>query len=1444
MGTAHAVGAKFHRVPKEQTLAFLGVHNTSQYALGLCSFPLHIQGVDVHRYYWILQDMPHPIILGSEFLGDFNAAIQYNGTTTRLTLNLTGGGSINIDATDNDRSPRPHQFIMTAASTVTIAPFSTAMVPLSPPMDTGACPDGTQGYLDDANMVGVKVYSGVAHFHGRNSPKVNLCLVRNDTGLTHTISKGKPVATFTTLTNEILVCDDFDPIAVLAEDIFQRKATANDPSLAHICREESQDPSERARNTEAILTALSDIAATLTSVETQAREIHLYQRSRLTAALATESPSSATTARQLGVVNEAIASVGAIKHLAALDLSGLRDFYCKGELDVDDVVNFCAHVIKHQRLWHEIAKTPCPTSIPAKIEVTAQPKITARTIPINPEVRKQLRDLLDTQRKLGIIEPSNSPFTSSVLLVPKPGGKIRFVVDYRALNKFVVNDSHPLPRVDETLSALHGAAVFSTFDLVSAFWQVPLTEDSKAYTAFRTPEGCNQYTRLPMGLKTASAIFCRFIDNILGDLKWNSCMSYIDDVLSYSKGAKDHCRDTCSLITRLDDSNLTANAPKTKLFRPSVAFLGHSVSASGIRPDPDKVKAIVEMQHPSTPAELLSHLNLFGHYRKFIMNFSAVTRCLYDKAKQQRFNGDWTQEELEAYKRVKDIITSDTVVHHPDWSKQFEVHTDASKYGLGAMLVQIIDGTERVIAYASRMLTTAEGPYSPWEKEALGAVWATRTFRMYLLGQNFTIVTDSSWVQQLLDKPPNHAGGRTLRWKMSLEEFSYTIRHRPGKLNVVADALSRFPVPTECTQGIAPALSDPFDYSMMSVLAATDIWHRHRGTLGPECTSEGCCTEPIDATPAIEHKSTKGFFQEGDSQAWSSADIIFEQKASPYCQSIQALTPAKFEAAFFFDTSGVLRRRLKFNGGDTGPIVVPHSLRAFYLHRHHTLPVAGHRGQKRTWALLKKRVWWHGVRADLRRWIKACLICCRRKPPRPTHSTRPGIVCNSPHPFHTLSVDIVTVDEGEESEDGFKYILTCIDTFTRWVITIPLKETSAQTIAQALFDHVFCQKGVSKRLLSDEASNFLAPAVVHLCERFQIDKISTGAYCQHANPVERFHRVLNSTMTAMTTKFGRLWSRFLQAATFVYNCSTNESTGYSPYYLCYGHEPTLLEDIAWDETAMKPWPNLAAYQKDVSNRMFVAYEQVVRQQAKIATRNQLIANGLARHVSFEVKDEVLFWEPSNTPFVPSAEDPSKAAKGHLHIRWKNNWSGPHTVTGRTRSDGTHDYSYTIHHRDRVVNVDNIRANRLMLFNPWSEELPSTSYEFDPARGYQIGGLPTIGEFVVTPARAPYPFIVGKVINYTADGSIKIHQYGNPKGTHRASFHPAWIRNITDTIAVFEAEAPHASWHRRQFNIRRSDITIRGFQLTPIGKNIPRHILRAISASASIPWTLPPSALGH
>jgi hypothetical protein len=150
----------------------------------------------------------------------------------------------------------------------------------------------------------------------------------------------------------------------------------------------------------------------------------------------------------------------------------------------------------------------------------------------------------------------------------------------------------------------------------------------------------------------------------------------------------------------------------------------------------------------------------------------------------------------------------------------------------------------------------------------------------------------------------------------------------------------------------------------------------------------------------------------------------------------------------------------------------------------------------------------------------------------------------------------------------------------------------------------------------------------------------------------------------------------------------------------------------------------------------------------------------------------------------------------------------------------------------------------MLFNPWSEELPSTSYEFDPARGYQIGGLPTIGEFVVTPARAPYPFIVGKVINYTADGSIKIHQYGNPKGTHRASFHPAWIRNITDTIAVFEAEAPHVSWHRRQFNIRRSDITIRGFQLTPIGKNIPRHILRAISASASIPWTLPPSALGH
>ena len=736
--------------------------------------------------------------------------------------------------------------------------------------------------------------------------------------------------------------------------------------------------------------------------------------------------------------------------------------------------------------------------------------------------------------------------------------------------------------------------------------------------------------------------------------------------------------------------------------------------------------------------------------------------------------------------------------------------------GLGAVLLQRIEGKERVISFASQTLSK----YSTWEKEALAVLWATRTFRMYLLSRHFTVVTDNTAITQLLESPAANAGGRLLRWSMALSDFTYTIRHRPGKLNTVCDALSRFPIEAGCTEGVVPDDTDPFDYSHMSVL----------------CGIEQC------------HSSTS-FFTEADMTAWTHEDICREQTRDQACSKIRGNDT--FSEGFFKDEHGVLRKRhvrgAKSNISTSGVIVVPLSLRAFYLYRHHTLPIAGHRGVKRTRAILQSRVWWKGMRNDIARWIRACLICCKRKPPRPVHNTIPSTVCDSPRPWHTVSIDIVSADEGTESEQGYKYILTCIDTFSRWVICNPLKEISAATVAQALFDHLVCQKGRPSRLISDNASNFLAPAVVELCSRWKIHKIETGPYNQHANPVERWHRTLNALMYMLTGQFGRLWSKFLPAASFIYNSSRNDSTGYSPYAILFGHDPDLIEEVAWDITAAKSWATMEDYFKDTSSRLHAAYKFVVKHQERVATTNRLIAHKRSKEVSFEVGDPVLLWEPTAGAHAPSSSDKTKPAKGHLHFRWNPTWSGPHKIVARTK-DGR-DYAYTIHHFDTAKDLTNIRADKLALFNPWSEDIESTSGEIDQQRPYKLTGTLKVGDLVAIPAKAPIPFLIGTIIAKTPYQGIHIHVFGAPKTqgrNFRAPLQPLWKATTpTGTIfAVGATGAPDTNFTRHTCHVKVDTVILHAFKLTEKLHCVPAVILRVLSCSPAVWWRLPPSALGH
>jgi hypothetical protein len=290
---------------------------------------------------------------------------------------------------------------------------------------------------------------------------------------------------------------------------------------------------------------------------------------------------------------------------------------------------------------------------------------------MNPNTRAYLRTVIEDKLKRGIIEPFDAPNSSTVLLIPKAnGGGLRFCIDYRALNKAIAPDAYTLPTITENLASLSDNEYFSSLDMKEAFWNVPLTPESKELTAFRTPDGLFAYRRMPMGLKTASAVFCRFIDSVNGDLKWNHVLAYIDDLLIATPTFEKHVEVLDQLLGKLNASKLTLGAKKCFMGKSEVKFLGHIVNSEGVCPDGSKVAAIEALELPKDCKDLEAALGLMGYYRKFIMNYAAVEEPLrrkkqsphlWKKNKDGQIN--WTDEERNAFFKLRSALTSDSILN-------------------------------------------------------------------------------------------------------------------------------------------------------------------------------------------------------------------------------------------------------------------------------------------------------------------------------------------------------------------------------------------------------------------------------------------------------------------------------------------------------------------------------------------------------------------------------------------------------------------------------------------------------------------------------------------------------------------------------------------------------------------------------------------------------------
>lgn len=578
------------------------------------------------------------------------------------------------------------------------------------------------------------------------------------------------------------------------------------------------------------------------------------------------------------------------------------------------------------------------------------------------EVRTLLEDMLEKD----VIQRSTSPWAAPVVLVKKRDGTTWFCVDYSGINKVTRKDAYPLPRIDATLDTLAGSKWFSTVDLLSGYWQVEIAETDRQKTAFCTTEGLFEFKVMPFGLCNAPATFQRLMDLVLAGLQWSHCLVYLDDVIILGRTFSEHLENLKTVFHRLREAGLKVKPSKCAFFQHRVHYLGHVISEEGVAADPEKIEKVASWPVPESTRDVQQFLGFAGYYLRFIHGFARVAKPLH-KLTERTTAFQWTNDCQNAFEELRRLLSTAPVLAHPDFERPFILDTDASNTGIGAVLSQTDgDGIEKVVAYASRMLSKPERQYCVTRRELLAVVYFTRHFRPYLAGRRFTLRTDHGSLMWLCNfKEPE---GQLARWLEKLQELEFDV-HRRGKAH---DALSRL-LCLQCS----------------------------RESHGPDTAGELIALTAM--LPQGKHSPQE--LRETQLADTASGPVMQSKEAGTKLASdvVKSMSPASRRLFQLWDQlvlkDGLLWRRYENPEGQeaTLQLEVPKALQKEVLQDLHEGSMAGHLGTEKTLACLKERFYWPGHYEDVQNWCRNCSSCASRKTPAPKQkapmqSIKAGIV--------------------------------------------------------------------------------------------------------------------------------------------------------------------------------------------------------------------------------------------------------------------------------------------------------------------------------------------------------------------------------------------------------------------------------------------------------------------
>lgn len=756
--------------------------------------------------------------------------------------------------------------------------------------------------------------------------------------------------------------------------------------------------------------------------------------------------------------------------------------------------------------------------------------------PVQAKLRRlpiTLRDVVTAEilklEQQGVIERvSASEWVSPIVVVKKKEGGIRMCVDLRAPNKAIVVDSFPLPHIDELLNSLSGASHFSKLDLASAYYQVRLDPKSRDLTAFITHEGLFRFTRVCFGLASAPAAFQKIMSNILKDCK--GVQFYLDDVIVYGSSQQEHDENLHTVLQKISQAGMKLNK-KAVFSVQELTFLGHRLSAGGLAPLPSKIDVVLNFPAPCDPSQLKAFLGLVEYYSKFIQHCATIVEPLR-RLLRKGVTFVWSSEADTSFQQIKACIQQAPILTMFDPCLPVVVSTDASNYGLGAVLQQQHGSQLRTVAFASRSLTEAERKYSTGEKEALAILWACEKWHIYLWGRQFTIRTDHQALVTLMST--QGAGVRPLRisrWVARLFNYNFVMEYRKGTDNVVADALSRLPV-HDTEDGTT------FREEIVSIVCAS--------------LTEKDFQEATSRDPALR-----------EVMKYTSSSWPEEGKLSPELRS-------------YF----VLRDQLSVVDGllfQGEKIIVPPSLRDKVIQIGHET----HQGISRTTSFIKELYWWPHIAENIKNVIQHCTVCHSTDKPAKASPAPLQPVAFPSRSWTKLAIDIV--GPFEQAPPKERYFITLVDYHSKWPEVASSHNVTTASVVDFL-KSIFSREGLPLEITTDNGPQFTSHEFNQFLQTNGIKHVKSSLYHPQGNgQVERFNRVLKSVIQlAMVQR--RPLREAITEYLGVYRSTRHAATGETPAFLLHARNHRTRLHIQGRATPDPPLPRHIV-QRDLPERV-------------------------------------------------------------------------------------------------------------------------------------------------------------------------------------------------------------------------------------------------------------------